>query len=183
MSPLQKYLNIQLYNNKFFKLNSPLILQPSRDHLSNPIDEEAFKSHTQPVNPFLTTKELCHKINASACPIEEILFSPARLAHLHIQESKHKLLFIKFIPVSTLRPCWYLIQVYLDSTLDMYPVTTPNVTYYCVFLAKHPNDIHKSNKFSRWCPECHKYSRYKDTNDIIYGRYVIIRPNQTPDSS
>ena len=47
-SPLQKYLNIQLYNNHFFKPNLPSILQPSIDLPSNPIGEEAFKSHTHP---------------------------------------------------------------------------------------------------------------------------------------
>ena len=55
--------------------------------------------------------------------------------------------------------------------------------YYCVFLAKHPNDIHKSDELSRWWPEWYKYLRCKDTNNIIYGHSVIIQPNQNPDSS
>ena len=67
------------------------------------------------------------------------------LNHLQNQESKHKLLFIEFTPVSTLRLHEYFIQVDLDSNLDMYPSTPPNGTYYCVFLAKYPNDIHKSD--------------------------------------
>ena len=53
-------------------------------------------------------------------------FAPDGLTHLQIQESKHKLFFIKFTPVSTLRPRWYLIQVELDRTLALYPVTPKN---------------------------------------------------------
>ena len=70
-------------------------------------------------------------------PIEEILFAPYGLTYMQIQESKHKLLFIKFAPVSTLRPIWYLIQFDLDRTLPLYPDTPPNIMYYCVFLTKH----------------------------------------------
>ena len=144
VSLLQKYLNIQLYNDHFFKTNSPSILQPSIDRPSNPIDEGYFKSHTPHANQLPTIKQLYHATNASACHIEEIPFSPAVLTHLQIQESKHKLLFIKFAPVSTIRPFWCLVQVDLDITLDLYPDTPPNNMHYYVFLAKHPNDIHKS---------------------------------------
>ena len=175
VSPLQKYLNIQLYNDHFFKTNSPSILQPSIDRPSNPIDEGYFKSHTPHANQLPTIKQLYHATNASAFHIEEIPFSPAVLTHLQIQESKHKLLFIKFAPVSTIRPFWCLVQVDLDITLDLYPDTPPNNMHYYVFLAKHPNDIHKSYWFVRWWLEWYNYSRYKDTNDIIYGRRILIR--------
>ena len=82
--------------------------------------------------------------------MEEILSAPDGLAHLHIQESKHELLSIKFIPLSTLRLRWYRIQVDLDSTINLHPATLPNGTYYCVLLAKHPNNIHKSKIFILW---------------------------------
>ena len=130
VSPLHKYLNIQLYNDHFFKPHSPSILVLSRDRPSNPIDGEDFKSHLSLVNPSPNIKELWHAKNTSTCPIDEIPFAPAGLTHLHIHDSKYKLLFIKFTPVSTLRPLWYLIQVDLDITLDMYPNTPPNGTYY-----------------------------------------------------
>ena len=38
--------------------------------------------------------------------MEEIPISPSVLTHIQIQESKHKLLFIKLAPVSTGRPLW-----------------------------------------------------------------------------
>ena len=175
VSPIQESLNIQLYNDHFFKPHSPYILQPSRDRPSEPIGEEDFKSHAPLAKLLPTIKELCHATNDSACPIEETPFDPTGLTHLHIQESKHKLLFIKFTPVSTLRRRWYLIQVDLDSP--------PNGIYYCVFLAIHPNNIHKSDKFNKWWTEWHKYSQCKDTNNIIYGQRVFILINKTPDSS
>ena len=180
MYPLHKYSNIQLYNDHLFKPHSPSILKPSRDLQYKPIDKEYFKSHTPLAKPLPTIKELYHATNTSEWPIEEIPFAPAGLTHLHIHDSKYKLLFIKFTPVIALIPLWYLIQVDLDTTLDMYPNIPPNVTYYCVFLAKHPNDIHKSNEFSWWWPEWNDYSKCKDTNGIIYVQQYPIQHKQTP---
>ena len=147
---LQKSLNIQLYNNHFFKPHSPSILQPSRDRPYKDIDAKAFQSNTPLANPFPNIKELFHATNAPACNREKIPVALAGLTHLKIQEYKHKLLFIKFAPVRTLRPRWYLVQVDLDSTLTLHPATPPNCMYY---------NIHKSNKLSRWWSEWHKYSR------------------------
>ena len=59
----------------------------------------------------------------------------------------------------------------------------PNVTYYCVLLSKHPNNIHKRNEFSWWWLELHNYSRCKNTNNIIYNQWLLIWPNQTPEIS
>ena len=93
VSPLQKSLNIQLYNDHFFKPHSLSILQPSRDRPSKPFDEEAFNSHTPLVNPLPTIKELYHATNTSECPIEEILFAPDGLTHMQIQESNLFILY------------------------------------------------------------------------------------------
>ena len=95
----------------------------------------------------------------SKWPNEEIIFAPAGLTHLQIQESKHKLFFIEFTLVSTLRPLRYLIRIDLYSTLALQPATPPNGTYYCVILAKQPHNIHNSNQSRRWGLEWHKYSR------------------------
>ena len=75
------------------------------------IDEVFFKSHSPLANPLPTIKELCHATKASVRPTEEIPFSLDGLTHFHIQEFKQKLFFIKFTPVSTLIPIWYLVQV------------------------------------------------------------------------
>ena len=93
--------------------------------------------------------------------MEEIPVDPSGLTHLKIQESKHKLFFVKLTPVSTLRPRWYLINFYLDITLVLYPTTPPNRTHYCVFLTKHSDNIHNSYKFSQWWTEWNEYSRCK----------------------
>ena len=101
--PFHKSLNNQLYNYQLSKPHSPSIIQLSRDSPSNPIDEKAFHSHTPLAFP--TTKELWSATNNSTCSIEYIHVDPAGLTHLQIQESKHKLFFIKFFPVSTLILC------------------------------------------------------------------------------
>ena len=158
VSPLRKSLNIQLYNDRFSKLHLPSLLQPSRDLPSNPIDKKYIQSHTPLTNMFPTIKELFHAKKYLTCPMEEFPFSPDGLNHLQIQESKHKLLFIKFTLVSTLIPPCYLIQFYLYITLALNPATPPNVMYYYFFLAKHPNEIHKSDEYSQWWLEWHDYS-------------------------
>ena len=112
--------------------------------------------------------------------MEEIPVAPSGLTHLQIHEYKHKLLLIKLNLASTIRPRWYLIKVDLDITLSLLPTTSTNGTYYYVFLTKHPNNIHKSDKFWRWWLEWNNYSLCKDINIIIYGQRVLIRPKQTP---
>ena len=34
--------------------------------------------------------------------------------------------------------------------------------YYCIFLAKNPDDQGKGNEFSRWWPECYAYTNSKN---------------------
>ena len=59
--------------------------------------------------------------------------------HQTIQQSKDKLFFIQYTPDITLRPRWYLIQVYLQSTLEINPNYQCNHQYWCVFQTKHSN--------------------------------------------
>ena len=48
------------------------------------------------------------------------------------------------------------------------------------FLVKHSADAHKSDEFSRWWPEWHKYHKDPSTGQIIYDHRVQIRPDRTP---
>ena len=52
--------------------------------------------------------------------------------------------------------------------------------YHYVLLSKSPNDTSKSDKFSRFWPEWHKYTRCHPTNEIVYGYKILIRPNHYP---
>jgi hypothetical protein len=100
-----------------------------------------------------------------------------------ITTSKDKLFFIKFTPGRTMRARWYLIQIDMQATTDTNPdFQTSNGKYWCVFLAKHPDDRSKSDEFSRWWPEWYRYSQCLTTNTIIYGDRILIRPHTTPDS-
>ena len=103
--------------------------------------------------------------------------------HEDIIQSKDKLFFIKFTPDRTMRPRWYLVQVDLQSTEEINPTAQENGKYWCMFLAKHPGDKKKSDKFSRWWPEWYRYTRCKDTNDVVYGDRILIRPSTNPDST
>jgi hypothetical protein len=58
-----------------------------------------------------------------------------------------------------------------------------NGKYWCMFLAKHPEDRKKSDEFSRWWPEWYRYTLCKDTDDVIYGNRILIRPSSNPDST
>ena len=53
------------------------------------------------------------------------------------------LFFIQFTPDNTMRCRWYLIQVYLDSTITMNKDHAVNRKYWYIFLSRHPDDRKK----------------------------------------
>ena len=71
----------------------------------------------------------------------------------------------------------------MESTQEVNPSYASDGKLWCVFFARHPNDKKKSDAFSRWWPEWHRYHRCPSTNDIIFGPRILIRPNITPCSS
>ena len=71
-------------------------------------------------------------------------------------------------------------QVDLGATLELNKDDSTRDLYHCVFLAKHPNDASKSDEFSRFWPEWHKYTRCPTTNEIVYGDQILIRPSHYP---
>ena len=52
-----------------------------------------------------------------------------------------------------------------------------------MLLASHPNDKTKSDEYCRWWPDWYKYNRCSISDDILYGRRTLIRPNTTPCST
>ena len=82
-----------------------------------------------------------------------------------------------------MRSRWYLIQIDMQSTEKTNPLAHTNGKYWCMFLAKHPEDNKTSDEFSRWWPEWYRYTHCKKTNDVVYGDRILIRPSTTPDSS
>ena len=51
-----------------------------------------------------------------------------------------------------------------------------------MFLAKHPDDRHKSDEYARWWPDWYKYTKNRNTGVITYGQRVLIQPRTTPSS-
>ena len=65
---------------------------------------------------------------------------------------KRQMIFINDTPQITLRARWYLVQVDLASTSESNINFKEQGIYYCIFLAKHPDNQGESNEFSRWWP-------------------------------
>ena len=82
-----------------------------------------------------------------------------------------------------MRRRWHLIQVDMESTLEVNPDFAANGLFWCVFLARHPSDHKSSDEFCRWWPDWYKYKHCPKTNDMIYGDRVLICPNTTPCST
>ena len=190
VSPLKKVLDVESYNHQWFH-NKP---------------KTAKGKSTDPTTPFIDTvqadaimtslipsqKEMDKTIGVKegedpgACEIfeEEIHQS------LHIPTLKHqisteggdKLFFIRFIPAETIRPKWYLVQIDLELTAKDPTCNPDEGIFNCAFLAKHPNDLKKSDERARWWPDWYKYSLCEDTGEIIYGQRTLIRPSTIPDS-
>ena len=179
--PLKKALKIEVYNDMFF--DKPLTLQSdSTDKFSCQLDVMALNTHEIPERVSVT--EIFNENGTdldNVPPIEVTTVHKERCTHADIMNSKHKLFFIKYTPEQTLRQRWYLIQVDLETTLELNKDSTNIDSYHCVFLARHPSDIKKSDEFSRFWPEWHKYTRCSKTNQILFGDRYHIHPNQNPD--
>ncbi len=188
--PLQQALNIESYNPTWFSEPPPQhhITPDSIDPL-NSIDQVALQDHPSipSISDLLEEEPTLTTIQNYPEPIEEPAPTanlPPSSLHQKILDSTDKLFFIMYTPPSTLRPRWYLVQVDLEltDTANLQPEASGK--YQCAFLAKHPGDSNKqSDDRSRWWPDWYAYSRDPSTNEIIYGRRTLFRPNTTPDSS
>ena len=174
--PLQQPLQIELYNDKYFSPPPHHLQSPSTNRFTISSDHLALTTPHIPTN-----QELHTSTNSTPHAIEHtpILDDPPSPTATTITTSKDKLFFISFTPNNTLRARWYLIQVDMASTIETNPAFNTNGRYYCTFLAKHPNDKHKSDEFSRFWPDWYNYT--KDKNDVItYGNRILFAPHINP---
>ena len=182
VSPLKKALKIEMYNDTYFSPNTITVNKSSANQPSNDIDSTAFTEHENKI--MLPAEQLFRESGNAMPPTEDTnATQPLTNEHEDIMASKDKLFFIKFTPDRTMRPRWYLIQVDIQSTEEVNPMMQTNGKYWCMFLAKHPEDRKKSDEFSRWWPEWYRYTLCKDTDDVIYGNRILIRPSSNPDST
>ena len=175
--PLQKPLQIELYNDKYFTPPPQHLHSPSTNRFTIPSDQIALATPHIPTNQELhhNTGSTPHAIEIDANTCDQNPTTTTTIAN-----SQNKLFFIKYTPSNTLRARWYLIQVDPESTATTNPDFKSNGRYYCTFLAKHPSDNHKSDEFSRFWPDWYKYT--KDKNGIIsYGCRTLFAPHINPD--
>ena len=173
-------LNIDLHNDTFFSLHGKeKLTTPTRTE--SVIDNQASKWHD--IIP--TTSELHHETKTTVpTPIESTTSPTIESSHIFnaINDSTDKVFFIKFLPQHTMRPRWYPVQIDMTSTIEANPQYKQNNKYWCVFLAKHPDDKNKSDQFARWWPDWYRYTKDDTTGIITYGQRVLVRPTVTPSS-
>ena len=148
-NPLKVVLDIVSYDN----FSSPnLTVPPKFDYDRYTL---RFIHHSKPT-PFPSIVELHDASNTVppspvVDPQSDILISPHTPHALSlILPASDKLFFIQYIPTSSIRPRWFLVQVLLDLTLelDLDPVKTGH--YLCSFLVRHPKDNKKKDIVTRW---------------------------------
>ena len=77
--------------------------------------------------------------------IDKSTIPPWTNNHRNIIKRKEKVLFIQCTTRGTTKEKWYLIQVYIESTLKINPLFIKNGIRYFTFLVDHINNKHKSN--------------------------------------
>ena len=106
--------------------------------------------------------------------INDTLFSLPFSLILHTSlENTDCLFFIHYLPVHTVKPHWFLVQVHhIETTLlKLDPSTTGD--YHDTFLSRHPDDNYLYDDVSLWWPEWHDYS-LNDENITVYDSRMLL---------
>lgn len=185
VSPLQKPLGIEMYNEMHFHPKPPKTTSTTADLPSDAIDKIAFTVHdertTSTASPTITSipDNINHETTRQT-PIEQLL-EPSYMSgidlHNAVSTPTDKLFFVQYTPAGTMRPRWYLIQIDMISTAELNPQWAKTGRYFCVFLARHPTDKDKSDEFARWWPDWYRYETCKQSQEIIYGDRILFQPS------
>jgi hypothetical protein len=182
VSPLMKPLRIELYEDSHLIAGGVTVKDDKVDQPISTLDAAAFEDHVIPIMP--SAEELFVESGTLFAPPEIVEhIDTLNVTHDSIQASRDKLFFIRYTPAGTMRPRWFLVQVDIESTVEINPEFLQNGRYFCAFLAKHPNDARKSDEFGRWWPDWYRYKTTKTTNEIVYGDRILFRPSVIPDST
>ena len=181
--PLKHPFQIDLYNDIYFH---PPLHAKSPKPTNKPfldIDHTAFQPHSFDTSTELhaATATTEHQVEVTRPSTPQSQTQTTQSLHVSITSSTDKLFFIRFKPEGTMTFRWYLVQVDLDSSDALSTSETPSQSYFCSFLAKHPQDQFKSDEFSRWWPDWYEYSTCPDTDQIIYGDRILFSPYRIPD--
>jgi len=175
VSPLQKPLKIEMYNDTQLGLLHDSNASTYTKRVMNSVDHFAFQQETSTPSTD-ASKESATSATSLSPSIEQLKYPK-------LQDLDGTLFFIKYTVANTLRPRWYLVQVDAESTAEVNQDYQNNGKVWCVFLAKHPNDMRKSDEFSRWWPDWYEYKVCDKTRQLIFGDRILFRPNVTPSSS
>ena len=172
-------MDIDFYNDTFFTLKGKE-KYTSPAHTESVIDKQTSKWH----NIIPTTKELHKETKTEPTIHTEQTKYKTTTSSINdlINSSSDKVLFIKFLPRGMMRPKWYPIQIDMVSTIEINSEYKTNNKYWCMFLAKHPDDRHKSDEYARWWPDWYKYTKNRNTGVITYGQRVLVQPRTIPSS-
>jgi hypothetical protein len=170
---------IDVYNDTFFTLDG------KQKHTSPARTESLMDKQASTWHDLIpTTTEMHQATNTTPSNLVEqpmMEITTSNISNL-INASTDKVFFIKYLPQGMMRPKWYPIQIDMESTIEVNPDYKTNSTYWCVFLAKHPDDRYKSDEYARWWPDWYKYTKDPNTGVITYGQRVLVPPTTTPSS-
>ena len=172
-NPLKKFLHIELYNEKWFDKPLHTSIPPFR------YDHRVLDISTKSISPFPTVIELHNDTNT--CPptplveaINDTVSSPPFPLILHASLDKTDcLFFIPYLPVDTVKPRWFLVQVSHIETAILKMNLSTTGDYHVTFLSRHPDDNHLCDDVARWWPEWHKYSLDGENIPVLWFAYAI----------
>ena len=127
VSPLKKPLEIESYNDVHFPTNSKHLIKTPPGQVSCQLDENAFREH-QVETDVTPSVELFQDSNTPRLPIEtntSIALDPIT----GDIDLSNQIFFIQYTPEGTLRRRWHLIQVDMESTLEVNPDFATNGLY------------------------------------------------------
>lgn len=178
VDPMQPFLKVDMYNDTFFSMTG------KQHSTNNRTDTPNLSPSTTWSDNFPSAASLHNETKTSGPTIEtdNTDVSYFDCISIRIESSIDKVLLIQFLPAGMMRPKWYPIQIDITATSEVNPNYKSNNKFWCVFLARHPDDRGKSDQYSRWWPDWYKYSHDSTTRQIIYGQRVLFKPSQIPDS-
>ena len=143
---------------------------------ANEIDVIAFKHHNVSIIHSMPTlwDKLNIPIEEKTKSIEEDLPIVPSPIHNRILTSNDQIYFVFYTAEVTMKRQWYIVKVGLEVSGRFYFKYILSKLDYCLFLAKHPTDKSKSEKYSRWWPDWYMFSRDSITKSLVFGDKIFF---------
>jgi len=192
--PFSGSFDIEGYNSKWYDDEPPT--RPPDFILDEPICNELEEldytpSQSQPNNTNTSTKTRDDPVERvqrpsndteHLPPIEiepsEPQSSPPKPISDQLQDTTHKLVFVKFTATDTMQARWYLVRVDFDLSDNK-----EKGEYFCTFFQKHPNDATLPDNRARWWPEWRELEWDASNEFFEFGRRILFGPSSKPDTN